>query len=109
VALPPLHTHGPARKVGHAVKMPPLRKMLRRLPLRGRNCPSRRFVASLQPSVEASLQAIAADIARVSDPSLPRPLRDAINRRRRAFRNGTLRGEKKGRMRTTSSVPGPCS
>ncbi|GFR52663.1 hypothetical protein Agub_g15257, partial [Astrephomene gubernaculifera] len=52
-----------------------------------------RYVQCIRPSVESSLTALAADLARVSDPALPRSLKRAIQRRRMFARRGGRKGE----------------
>ncbi len=47
----------------------------------------------LRPSVESSLEALAADLARVNDPSLSPGLRRAIKRRRMFIKRGGRKGE----------------
>ncbi|GIM11145.1 hypothetical protein Vretimale_14678, partial [Volvox reticuliferus] len=52
-----------------------------------------RYVSSIQPVVESSFSALAADLARVNDPSMPLQLRRAILRRRMFERKGGRKGE----------------
>ncbi|GLI63795.1 hypothetical protein VaNZ11_006880, partial [Volvox africanus] len=52
-----------------------------------------RYLSSMQPAVESSLSALAADLARVNDPAMPLQLRRAILRRRMFERKGGRKGE----------------
>ncbi|EFJ49086.1 hypothetical protein VOLCADRAFT_90359 [Volvox carteri f. nagariensis] len=56
-------------------------------------CTEVRYVSLIQPAVESSLSALAADLARVNDPSLEPSLKRAILRRRMFARKGKRKGE----------------
>lgn len=58
-----------------------------------------KYIGSLLPAVQASLESLAADLARVGDGALPVELRRAVQRKRMYLRRGGRKGEAAGRAR----------